>query len=134
MWLLQVWPLTSGDANFVLMPGVTAELVLQPGVTEVEQCSHHNGKNKHDGRICAVLGAGNQVSPSVSRQHELHLLVRTHIACWSQQPACLVDWALVFIKSKFMWMLALHGMLITARVCKPNINKCFSAHESKCVC
>lgn len=60
-----MYPVTWSDRNSLLQPGATAELYLRPEQAEVRQGLVYGPDGRvaeHDGRLCAVLGAGNHVS------------------------------------------------------------------------
>ncbi|PNW74995.1 hypothetical protein CHLRE_12g501050v5 [Chlamydomonas reinhardtii] len=60
--VVQVYPVTWSDRNSLLQPGATAELYLRPEQAEVRQGLVYGPDGRvaeHDGRLCAVLGAGN---------------------------------------------------------------------------
>jgi len=64
---VRVYPLEAMDR--VLMPGVTAEVWLQPGVTRenlIEHMAVHYRNPDPEGKVCLVLGAGNVSSLAAS--------------------------------------------------------------------
>ncbi|KAG2484226.1 hypothetical protein HYH03_016961 [Edaphochlamys debaryana] len=60
--VVKTFPLSWADRNSLLQPGSVNELYLLPGEETVRQAELYgaDGTVKHEGRVCAVLGAGNQ--------------------------------------------------------------------------